>query len=181
MDTSLPSHIAEQLKGPFQKLHSAENFGNAVSDISNAICQGHLSKITLEEILLQHGISNIEDLKFEILDMLLAYVNLILDDNYITAKEAESIKYLKLFFKIKEGDFYNKKYYEIERILDRQFENMYQNNVIDNEEALQKVELQELFDLSYDQFLELSIKAVKGAIKRGANPIDLDTFIKANS
>ena len=83
-------------------------------------------------------------------------------------------------FKIHEGDFYNIKYSEIEDILDRQLESMYQDNNINNEEALQKVELQELFNLSYDQFLELSAKAVKAAIDRGADPLDLDTFIKLN-
>ena len=90
------------------------------------------------------------------------------------------LNFLKRFFKILEVDFYSKKYHQIEEILNKQFEYMYQNNVIDTNEALQKVELQQLFDLSYDQFLELSRKAVKGAIERGANVIDLDTFIKSN-
>jgi hypothetical protein len=74
----------------------------------------------------------------------------------------------------------NKGLSDIERILNKQFEHMYHNNIIDTEEALQKVELQELFDLSYDQFLQLSQNAVKAAIDRGANPIDLDTFIKSS-
>jgi hypothetical protein len=54
---------------------------------------------------------------------------------------------------------------------------MYQDNVIDNNEALHKVDLQQLFDLGYDQFLELSNKAVKDALSRGAKLKDLDTFI----
>jgi hypothetical protein len=37
-----------------------------------------------------------------------------------------------------------------------------------------------MFDLSYDQFLELSQKAVQAAIERGADPLDLDTFIKSS-
>lgn len=49
---------------------------------------------------------------------------------------------------------------------------MYQNDKIDNMEALQKIQLQELFDLSYDQFLKLSDKAVKSAINRGADPVE---------
>jgi hypothetical protein len=36
---------------------------------------------------------------------------------------------------------------------------MYQDNEIDNAEALHKVDLQQLFDLGYNQFLELINKA----------------------
>ena len=134
----------------------------------------------LDRILHENNFSNVEKIKGEILDLILCYIHVILDDNFITSKEADNVKYLKLMFKIHEGDFYNIKYSEIEDILDRQLESMYQDNNINNEEALQKVELQELFNLSYDQFLELSAKAVKAAIDRGADPLDLDTFIKLN-
>lgn len=44
------------------------------------------------------------------------------------------------------------------------------DNDIDANVALQKLHLQGLFDLSNDQFLKLSEKAVNGAINRGAAP-----------
>ncbi len=97
-------------------------------------------------------------LRDDLLDVIIAYINVILDDDFVTSNEAENVKFLKLFFKIKEGDFYKYKFGQIEKMLDRQFEHMYQDNRINTEEALQKVELQELFDLSYDQFLHLSVE-----------------------
>jgi hypothetical protein len=110
--------------------------------------------------------------------MIISYINVILNDNHITSKEADNVRYLKRCFKIHEGDFYSKKYPDIERILNRQFEYLYQDNKIDRMEALQKVHLQDLFDLSYDQFSKLSDKAVKSAISKGADPMDLDIYIK---
>jgi hypothetical protein len=178
MSTNLPDFIVEQLKEPFQKVLSTENFGEPVNDIAELIGLGQLTAQNFDKVLHDH--KDVKKINDKILDMVLAYINLILIDNFITPKEAESIKYLKRFFKIKEGDFYSVKYNDIERILNKQFEHMYHNNIIDTEEALQKVELQELFDLSYDQFLQLSQNAVKAAIDRGANPIDLDTFIKSS-
>ena len=48
------------------------------------------------------------------------------------------------------------------------------DNVVDLEEALYIVDLQQLFDLSYDQLIEISSKRVNKAIEAGANPLDID-------
>lgn len=85
---------------------------------------------------------------------------------------------MKRVFRIKEGDFYNQRYYEVEDVLNRQFERIYADNQIDNDEAILKVGLQEMFDLSYDQFLELVDKEVKVALYRGGDLSDLDTVFK---
>jgi hypothetical protein len=173
-----PSFNLIELQEPFGRILSSEDFGDATNDIAELIYLGQFNQRNLEDLLLEHGINDLNKIKAPVLDMIICYINVILDDNHITSKEAENVRYLKRFFKVKEGDFYSKKHFEIGRILDRQFEYMYQNNKIDNTEALQKVQLQGLFDLSYDQFLKLSDRAVKSAINRGADPMDLDTYIK---
>lgn len=178
MSENLPSKVLDRLKVPFGKLLSTENFGEITNYIAGLINQGQLTSKSLDSLFQENNIKEIGKIKNEILDLILSYINLILDDNFITTEEAENVNFIKRFFKIKEGDFYFNKYREIEIILDRQLEHMYQNDSIDSEEALQKVELQELFDLSYDQFLEISQKAVKAALDRGANPAELDTFIR---
>lgn len=178
MSENLPSKVLERLKVPFTHLFSLEDFGEAVNDIVELICLGQLNPQSLDAVLNGYRIKDIEKIKHKLLDLLLAYYHRVLDDNFITSEEAENVNLLKRLFRIKEGDFHKYKYAEIETILDRQLKHMYQNNTIDREEALQKVELQELFDLSYDQFLEISQKAVKAALNRGADPIELDTFIR---
>jgi hypothetical protein len=178
MNTHLPDYIAEQLKQPFGQILSTENFGEVVNDIAELIFHGQLTREKVENLLNEYGIKNYDKIKNGILNLILSYITWVLQDNYITTKEADSVKFLKQFFKIKEGDFYQTRFHEVERILDKQLEHMYQDDTIIIEEALQKVELQQLFDLSYDQFLELSNKAVKNALSRGADPSDLDTFVK---
>ena len=84
-----------------------------------------------------------------------------MNDHVITENELKNIQYLKLIFKIQEGDFYKNRYDEIDDILTRQFYKMYRNDdKIDETEALHKVSLQKLFDLSYDQLLEFKEKKV---------------------
>lgn len=166
-----------QLKEAFAYIISIEGFKDYIKKISLLICNNNLDRQNLEKVLNEHQIVQVEDIKEDILDMLMAYINFILHDNVITEQEAVNIKQLKRFFRIKEGDFYNYRHNKIESILNRQFEHVYGDNKIDTEEALYKVGLQELFDLSYDQFLNLIDKEVKAALQRGANPNELDTVI----
>ena len=46
---------------------------------------------------------------------------------------------------------------------------------MDNNEAMMKIDLQRLFDLSYDQYLAFEQRAVEEALSNGANIEDLDT------
>lgn len=174
MSTFLPKNDL-QLKEAFGHIISKEAFRDYIKKISLHIHDNNLYRQNLDKILKEHNIKQVEDIKEDILDMLLAYINFILDDNVITVNEMANFKQLKRFFKIKEGDFYNYRYSNIEDVLNRQFQLIYLDNQIDTKEALHKVGLQELFDLSYDQFLVLANKEVRAALERGASANELDT------
>jgi hypothetical protein len=177
MNTFLPDDDIE-IHRAFDKIHSIENFSLYIKKMSNLISTNDLDRKKLENILKEHSIRVIEEIKEEIIDLLLFYINIILNDNIITEKEAINVNQLKRFFKIEEGDFYNYGYNDVQNILNKQFERIYENNEIDTEEALHKVMLQELFDLSYDQFLGLVDREVKAALQRGAHVFKLDTVVE---
>lgn len=177
MSTFLPADDLD-LHKTFGTILSIENFSDYINEIIELIHTNELDRINLDRILKEHHIKQIEDIKEECLDLLLVYINLILNDNIITENEAGNIKILKMVFKIKEGDFYTLRYSEVEDVLNRQAERIYLDNKIDTEEALLKVGLQELFGLSYDQFLELINPQVKAALYRGGSLSDLDTVFK---
>lgn len=177
MTTFLPKDDLE-LHRTFGTILSIGNFSDYINEIVEIIHIKEFDRPSLDRILKEHSIRQIEDIKEELLDLLLVYINLILNDNVITENEAGNVKILKRVFKIREGDFYNYRYDEVEEVLNRQFEHIYSDNQIDTEEALLKVGLQELFDLSYDQFLDLVNEEVKAALYRGGNLNDLDTVFK---
>ena len=162
----------------FEKIASLKAFKPYMDEIINAVVNDNLDRNTLNEILSNYKINDISDIKENTLDLLLLYVSFILDDGIIAEKELANLKVLKLLFKIREGDFYKLRYRKIEQILDEQFKRIYENNNVDSTEALLKVGLQDLFDLSYDQFQELSKDEVKAALQRGANLDNLDAVIK---
>lgn len=168
-----------ELQTAFGTILTIENFSSYINEIVELIHMNELDRSNLDKILKEHRIKQADDIKEEILDMLLVYINLVLNDAVITENEAGNVKMMKRFFKIKEGDFYKLRYDEVADVLHRQFfERMYSDNQIDKDEALHKVGLQELFDLSYDQFLEFANKEDKAALQRGANLTELDTAFK---
>lgn len=177
MATFLPKDDLE-LNKTFETILSLENFSDYINEIIELIYTCEFDRSHLDRILKDNNIRQIEDIKEELLDLLIVYINLILNDNAITENEARDLKILKRVFKIKEGDFYNHRKHEIKEVLNRQFERIYSDNRIDEEEALLKVGLQELFDLSYDQFIELVNFEVKAALYRGGDLYDLDTVFK---
>ena len=136
-----------------------------------------LNKESLEKVLEEHKIQKIQAIKKELLDLLIVYINLILKDRIITEEEKRSIELLKIYFKIREGDFKRLRLDAVEDTLSRQFQILYADNKIDSEEALYNVDLQDLFDLSYDQFDKIKEKEVRRALDQGANITDLDTAI----
>lgn len=164
-----------ELHEAFGIILSIESFSDYIADIAELIYNNELSRENLETILTDHKIRGVEDIKEELLDLLIVYINLILNDHIISDKEKRNIGLLKIYFKIKEGDFYNNRYYEVKDILNRQFERLYLDNSINKEEALQNVDLQDLFDLSYDQFDEFKEKEVRKALEQGADIFELDT------
>lgn len=177
MDPFLPKDDLE-LRKIFGIILSIENFTDYINEIVELIHTNEFGRQNLNDVLKRHNIKRIEEIREELLDLILVYFNLILNDNVITENEAANVRILKRVFKIKEGDFYSQRYYEVEDVLNRHFERIYSDNRIDNEEALLKVGLQELFDLGYDQFLELVDKEVKAALYRGGDLSDLDTVFK---
>lgn len=174
MEQTLPKEDLE-LHEAFGVILSIESFSDYISEIIELIYNSNLSKESIEKIFQKYDIDKIEDIKEELLDVLILYINLALNDHIVSDNEKQNIKLLKSYFKIEEGDFYNDRYEEVEEILHRQFGRMYSDNTIDQKEALHNVGLQEIFDLSYDQFDEFKKPEVLDALERGANISELDT------
>ena len=140
--------------------------------------KGEYSPIALRDKLKALNTS-LKDIHSEAIDVVIDFVNAILDDHIITEQEMSSLRRLKMFLHIKEGDFIKaNKEGDIEKILHREFELIFLDKVVDKEESAMKVHLQELFGLSYDQFLLFEQEAVEYAIKHGADITDLDTFYR---
>lgn len=127
-----------------------------------------------EHILKKYSIEKIEDVKLEILDLLISYANFILSDSIITEDEIQDFTILKKVFRIKEGDFMRFKKFEASEILKREIISIYSDHFVGDREQLMNLHLQSMFDLSYDEFEELKKEEIIFSLMQGANPQDLD-------
>lgn len=147
-------------------------------ELALLIAEHGLNQDKLYELVESRFLDYIEDLHEDTLVLLLIYIKDILEDDVITEQEAGFIRLLKRFLKIKEGDLYQYHRHMVVHLLRKQMVRIYEDDKVDAEEALEKVNLQELFDLGYDQFLDIVNDEVKVSLSRGGRLDDLDTYLK---
>lgn len=174
MENSL-SKRESALHQAFEKIIPVKTFSNYILDIAKEIYNGDLNAENLNSILNKYKIKSIRNINEELLDLIIAYTNIALDDHILSKNERDNIALLKIYFKIREGDFIKKRYSEIKNISQRQFERQYTDDKIDHFESIHNVYLQEIFDLSYDQFDKFKEREITSALARGAKITDLDT------
>ena len=137
---------------------------------------GNLSTMLLRDRLKAMGATP-ANLRDEGVDVIVDLAELMLEDNLLTKDEMDTLRLLKMYLGIREGDFLRlHKEKDIEYIISRQLGLIYHDKQVDPHEALMKVDLQELFGLSYDQYLAFERPATERAIEEGARVDNLDTF-----
>jgi len=161
----------------FNKTLFDDNTNQYVIDIARLICENKTDKDSVNEVLRTHHITEILDIKHELMSILTAYADYILHDHKITYEEKVNFNRLKLIFKIKEGDFIKYKEFELKGIILHQARNLYSDNHISTEEELFEVEVQELFNLSYDQYNAIKKEEIDRALKEGACVTNLNTAL----
>lgn len=165
----------EKIKDVVKKLRENHHYSSLMEKTLGLILSDKMNSIELEQCLSDENMS-IDDIKPEALSLIIDYSKDILEDNIITKDETRIITMLKLFYHIKEGEFFELgKKEDVTDVLLQQLRKLYLDDIIDNDEAIMKTELQELFGLCYDDFLEINNIAAKEALDRGADISKLDT------
>lgn len=123
-------------------------------DLIELIVQGRIGRKLFIEVLQSNHIGEISEIKEYLRDVFIEYVNDIVEDHHISDEEVSKATKLKLLFEIREGELYAHKFSEIQEILHKQFSYFMIDGEISPLEELQKVNLQDLFDLGYDQYLK---------------------------
>jgi hypothetical protein len=158
---------SERILDKFQ-IFSIEFLSNKFTDI-----------LSFRDVLRKEGFVELP-YKIAALDVILFYIEIALEDGSITLEEQRQIRFMKSIFEIEEGDLYRFRYQRVKFLSELFLGRLYLDNHITQSESMEKVALQELFDLSYDQFLEFSNNFDRKALLKRAHIIDLDTFLTYN-
>lgn len=171
--------MSDKLSSAFEKIQNELELSGYLKEVCLHIVEKTFSKNVLEEILTNNGVNN-SIAKVDLIHLIFEYIKIILQDDILTVNEKEDIKLLKLWFGIQPGDFYFHNSYNVENIISYQLSRIYQDNFITEEEALFKVDLQEIFDLSFDQMNDYSKTEAALSIQQGADAKNLDVFFTHN-
>ena len=167
----------EKIKEVVKELLASRNYSSCMTRTLDLILNDKMNSLELSSCLSDNNYS-IDDIKEEALSLIIDYSKVILEDGIITKDEMRNISMLKLFYRIKEGEFFEfGKKEDATDVLLQQLRKLYADDTIDRGEAIMKTELQELFGLCYDDFLEINNIAAKEALERGADVSKLDTII----
>jgi hypothetical protein len=140
-------HNDLELSKAFSIISEKTTFKKHIADIVDLICDDKLDKENISKALRVYHLG-VADIKLDLLDLLLSYVNFILNKHIITEKEDLNIKVLRGRFNIKEGDFYKYRRNEIKSICQKHFARLSRNDM-DRSDELFWVGIQSAFDLSY--------------------------------
>jgi len=175
----------KNLKNILSYIISSEALDKSINEIASQI-ESKGTGTTRKEclaILNKNGFKTLQSFKINSLKLIVATAKVSLKDSIISEDEIKSIRFLKLLLDIKEGDFMkdNAIAKEVSIIIKNQVELMFSNDEkIDTNESIQKVNLQEIFGLSYDEFAEITNEAAIAAWDRGSDLINLDTYFDGN-
>jgi hypothetical protein len=175
----------KNLKNILSYIISSKALDKSINEIASQI-ESKGTGTTRKEclaILNKNGFKTLQSFKINSLKLIVATAKVSLKDNIISEDEIKSIRFLKLLLDIKEGDFMkdNAIAKEVSIIIKNQVELMFSNDEkIDTNESIQKVNLQEIFGLSYDEFAEITNEAAIAAWDRGSDLINLDTYFDGN-
>jgi len=139
-----------------------------------------ISKGDILSVIKELGFKSIKDYKENSISLIMYYIYNALNDNKLSKAEKANIKFLKIALEIGEGDFLKNKDIktEVANIIKIQLRLIYiDDDKIDGQESLHKVDLQEIFGLSYDEFLVFDKFEALLAIQRGAKLEELDTIV----
>jgi hypothetical protein len=159
------------------KCIDAHHFSPVIIDALKLILEGKMTFYFFNELLQERDL-NLSDVKEETIETILKYAEMILEDDCLTEYEIQSIRMLRMFLGVEEGEFAKYGYMDrIERMIIDQMEILYADNKINKKEMLHKSDIQGIFGLGYDEYQEIVNKVAIQAYSRGANMQDLDTYL----
>jgi len=166
----------EQLVNAIQFIESNIELPKYIADIFESVKTGECHSKIIDRFVYDYSI-NKSIAKIDFLNVILEYIKTLLENNSLTAETTENVRFLKLLFHIEEGDFYFHKKCEIEQFIKLQLGNIYNDYYVSPEETFLKTELQELFDLSFDQMNKYAKNEAIALLQRGISPFDLDLLL----
>lgn len=107
-----------------------------------------------------------EQQKHEVTEFLVSAIRNAVDDHVLSDLEVQELRHVSRLLRIEEGEVLVHHRDDVSEFLGQELERLFEDIRIDPAEAIHKVKLQELFGLSYDEFLSLTIPQTETVLLR---------------
>lgn len=158
------------------------NLSGRLAEVVRLLAEDNIQNPKLRALIPPREEKEYSAMRSGLLDLILFYIKSCLKDHYLTSDECADIIYLKMVFRIEEGDFLFYRMEEIFELLSIQISKILNDQYVNRQESLQQVELQRCFGLSYDQYLQVTRPHVREIVNRLQSQINEDGVVtKAES
>jgi hypothetical protein len=147
------SHTINKAFSTYQK---SNDLSGQLAEIVKILAEDSIQNPKLRALIPPREENEYSIIQAGLLDLVLFYITSCLEDHYLTSEESSNVLLLKMVFRVQEEDFYTNKLVELQRILSAQISIILSDHSVNPSEALQQVELQRCFGISYDQFLQIT-------------------------
>jgi hypothetical protein len=134
----------------------AELPDGAVGEVADLLAEGTLTRDSFDEVERRWAGRAPRAFRDGLLDLLLYAIREALRDHGVTADEVTMLRHLTTIFRVQEGELYAHRRAEVTELLQAEVTRLLEDGRVDAFEAAYQEELQRIFGLSYDQFLELT-------------------------
>lgn len=162
---SLPNH-SFSFKKAFLEFITSEKPSGEIADVAKVLATEEVTRSNFRDIRSKVLLSSSTSFRNQIIGMVLFYARVCVRDHELTTDEKENLQLLNTLFQIEEGEFYSHRVSELSDVLSHQVLRIIQDRKLEYSEDLFQVDLQRTFGLSYDQYVELTQKAVRDFLEK---------------
>ena len=149
------------LKEVFLNFITSENSSGEIAGAVEVLATEEITRTNFRNIRSRVLLSPSASFRDRVVGLILYYARACVKDHELTIDEKENLQLLKTLFQIEEGEFYSHRALELSDLLSQQVLRIIQDRRLEDKENLYQSDLQRIFGLSYDQYVELTQKAVK--------------------
>lgn len=162
---------SETVQSHFQRLGARLGLRGPTGEIIASLGAGHYDPVVFTDVCSRYGVIRAAWFRGQLLDLILGLLAETAEVAQLPADLLLDARALKSFFHVEEGEFLRLKPNETAAILGAQLDSLLADGEITEREDLYQVQLQEAFDLSYDEYVMLIRPAIERAWLKLQTPV----------
>lgn len=157
---------SEAIRAHFQNLGARIGLRGPTGEVIAILARGEYDPAAFADVRTRHGVEREDWFRGQLLDLIFGVLATQGDGEPLAAELIHDLTALGLFLHVEDGEFLRLKPNETAAVLGAQWDLLLADGEITDSEDLYQVELQDLFGLSYDQYVMLIRPAIERAWAR---------------